>query len=1656
MRPLPILILILSSALSAAAQQNYPCVGDFKSDGADTNYKVHFSAYVHSSHDVCDGGFTVTCTDCPNGYGISIPPGCSNGCSWDADVSCWPAGTYTAQWHGWCRDGIFPYCYPNTTPVDNATTFTVPQRSANASLDYDSDNHRLVITYGFSTPHLGKIQVYQDGNDDDANPDGIISVTLPSPQSGVLYYGLGEPICFQPHQYKVKIRDCDTDPWTPSNKVPVAAATLGCPVDYNNTNCKQKDDWSADCPVNNDNCPGAPVNIGSGDVSVDVPLFTIAQSPMPVSFELTYHSLAPSHPDAVSTTISSGWTHNFNASLRPTDPVHEPGRLLLVTAHGQRYYFDEVNSSLWIAVKPAGATDEVNLSGSEYVWKRVDGSEMHFDSATGRWSSSRDRWGNAISGGYNTDGLLTTVTDSMGRAITLTYQSGVLNTIQLPTSETWTLGYSNGNLSSITDPISPSPWRTFTYQPDSHNVVRLLTAVRDAGNAILEQHDYDASDRGVTSVADGGRDAYTIEYDTPSLGRVTITHNVDAMTTRVSTISLLKQNGQYLPTEVDGVCPSCGGASTTQAYTFDKHDQAITRVDGIGITTTYAYDGYGNVISKIEGAGSSAPRQTTYAYGDPTWPTLLTQEIDPPAVSGSGGLITTNSWSPVNHTMTTTQSGYLTSAGPRTSYTTVSAFDSRHRLLSIDGPRTDVSDVTSYGYFADADSTASLRGRLHTITNALNQTTTFEDYDGFGTARKSTDPNGVVTLRTTDARGRTTAVTNQAVPADPNESTDYQTTYMFDSRDRLTDVVSPRGLHTRYGYEDGTNRLTDTTLLDLDGNEKDRRHIAYDLTGQKTLEQDQTCSSPASHCTNWTSKRDESYVYDSNARLVEIDHGGAKILYGYDADGRITSVQDENHSAPNMTYAYDVFDRVTTVTQTLNGQQNGATTITTLYAYDTQDNLTSVTDPNGNVTTYAYDDFHRLQGQSSPVTGATTYSYDPSGNLTSSTDANGATTLRTYDALNRATSAVSGSGATETVSWSYDTGAYGVGRLATMTDPTGSTAYGYERRGLLKSTQQTLGGALYTTSFTYDKNANRTSITYPTGTVVSYTYDFAERPFSVAWPWINIVGAATYLPFGPMTTLVYGNGTTKTMSYDNRYRLTENKLTGPIGTTIADYAYTTDAVGNITQIHDVVDSTYDRTFGYDDLNRLITANTGTALWQSGSYSYDAMGNLLSRSLGRTPPDDGTILSVPHPHRATPFGVSGQVDSLSFQYQGTTPKISIVTSGGLDHSVVYDAAGNELSTFVTRSYSNRNLMTTVSDTSSESPHSLTYGYDGRGVRVSRTEAPTPNGTASRYYVYSPELQLLEITDDDSANIWSQKARTFSNPLPESHNFVWFGGQPVGEWGPARTADSVELSRRPPASVLSATTLLFTFTDHLGTPLLQMSTIGDVVWRAEYEPYGNTWSMRKGSRGDQPLRLPGQEVAMTWEGTDENYNIFRWYRAGWGRYTQADPIGLRGGLNLLGYADDNPEVFSDRTGLVVVRNHGIKVFHGTLDEVVMACHGLNVKGCVLGRSDRIHCACQCANGFYQAHVTMDTEYNVYYATNTPVPGDLIRAAELQHVADQEAFDEVSLHEAEALETWTFLTKWLCETGCAALKFNDSTRRLKYLLWDITKGHNEAGAH
>lgn len=60
----------------------------------------------------------------------------------------------------------------------------------------------------------------------------------------------------------------------------------------------------------------------------------------------------------------------------------------------------------------------------------------------------------------------------------------------------------------------------------------------------------------------------------------------------------------------------------------------------------------------------------------------------------------------------------------------------------------------------------------------------------------------------------------------------------------------------------------------------------------------------------------------------------------------------------------------------------------------------------------------------------------------------------------------------------------------------------------------------------------------------------------------------------------------------------------------------------------------------------------------------------------------------------------------------------------------------------------------------------------------------------------------------------------------------------------------------------------------------------------------------------LRFPGQYFDKE---SNRHYNYFRDYNPKTGRYDQSDPIGLKGGTNTYGYANQNPVRYSDLKGL-----------------------------------------------------------------------------------------------------------------------------------------------
>lgn len=95
------------------------------------------------------------------------------------------------------------------------------------------------------------------------------------------------------------------------------------------------------------------------------------------------------------------------------------------------------------------------------------------------------------------------------------------------------------------------------------------------------------------------------------------------------------------------------------------------------------------------------------------------------------------------------------------------------------------------------------------------------------------------------------------------------------------------------------------------------------------------------------------------------------------------------------------------------------------------------------------------------------------------------------------------------------------------------------------------------------------------------------------------------------------------------------------------------------------------------------------------------------------------------------------------------------------------------------------------------------------------------------------------------------------------------------------------------------------DHLSTPRVITNEAGAVVWKWLGDAFGDVedevTASGSGIGLQFNLRFPGQYFDRE-SGT--HYNYFRDYEPAIGRYIQADPIGLVGGLNTYAYVEGNP--------------------------------------------------------------------------------------------------------------------------------------------------------
>jgi len=861
-----------------------------------------------------------------------------------------------------------------------------------------------------------------------------------------------------------------------------------------------------------------------------------------------------------------GWRSAFDATII-TMTSSTPNSAVVYTEDDQHAVFDQIGAG-WLQVWPSGVDAYGTLTGSDssgYIYREAGSSMVRYYGGSGNHhlTGLKDlRSGRQIAITYDSFGAPATIVDSFGAWSATLTTDGNHRVTQIAIDShpelVWNYAYDgNGNLTTVTPVNATAPWRSYSYVAFGSGW--LLSTVTDALGNLIEQHTYDGNGRAITSTGPSG-DITNIQYN--------VSPPTTVLTRADGSVSTYEQSfaDRDVTTHLDGGCASCGGHDLTAAYGSSGH---VWRAqDGRGYITEFIYDltpyTRQNLLSERRAlrpstcdpatdsahcamtsaalaaatlTTTSATRTTSYRYDDGNWPERPTEiDTDSAFVPGQSTIETFTLDGATGQTLTHTTTGFTGSPAQQESHTTTTvlydgaaaaAFDPGGTfqsswltlaqpagiVKSVRGPRTDVDDTMLYVYYPiGSGAPGTAKGRLAAVKNALGHITHFDEYDVFGHATKITDPNGVVTTRAYDALGRLTTSTVKAVTgcdtsADPLCATDLTTTNLYaNTSGPLSYSLGANRSATAYTYDNrGRVATVGRGSADCSGcpqpNVTTTEQIAYTYdaaTQKKASESYQELVN-----STWTERRRESYTYDSNGRLARITHADAtSIVYGYDGADDLTSVQDERHTTPNTLYAFDPAKRLSTVTQTL-----GTGSVVTSYGYDIRDDLTAVTDPNGNSTSYVFDDFGRMLRQTSPVTGVTTYGYDPSGNLLSTTDANSATTTRAYDALGRVLSAASsgGSGAAESVSWTYDaTTLFGIGRLASMVDPAGSTTYAYDRRGLLLSEIRT-DGQTFTTSYQYDAEGNRTVMTYPSGLTAQYGFDFSNHMTSVSAAGVAVV-----------------------------------------------------------------------------------------------------------------------------------------------------------------------------------------------------------------------------------------------------------------------------------------------------------------------------------------------------------------------------------------------------------------------------------------------------------------------------------------------------------------------------------------------------------------------
>lgn len=1027
--------------------------------------------------------------------------------------------------------------------------------------------------------------------------------------------------------------------------------------------------------------------------------------------------------DDVVTRFGRRWRDTFNRRV-----VEEGANVVAIRADGVALQYTPSGSD-WIADQDVEdrLVELQDPPGTRTGWQMVaaNGDEVETYDVDGKLISIQARSGltqtlvysdgtSGPNGGVELDfngnptakalpaGLFVRVVDHLGRALSFGYNAALRVTrLTDPAGGIYKFSYLQVDfLASITFPDNKT--RTFVYNEAANtegaNLPGALTGIVDENANRFSTYKYDLQQRITSTERAGTTLRYALSYGSGSTA-VTDPLNTERTYNFQTVLGAFKQVGITGP-----ACPQCGSESQTP----DANGNVASRTDWNGNRTDYTYDLSRNLeTSRTEGltsGGATTPETRTIST---QWDT----DFRLPSVIAEPLRITTNSYD-LDGTLcgargavcsraiqaTTDADGSqgfsATPAGtPRTWTYTYNADGS---MLTMDGPRTDVSDVTTYTYYPNDDPDLGKRGNLASVTNAAGHVTSITAYNAHGQPLTIIDPNGLTTTITYDPRQR---LTSRTVGTEV-------TTYEYDGVGQLTKITLPDGSFLTYSY-DAAHRLTG--MQDNLGN---RIAYALDAMGNRTQEQ---VFDPGNNLAQTRSR-----VFDSLNRLFQEIGAATQVTeYAYDNQGNVTSVKDPlNKVTAN---AYDALNRLRQVTDPGLGA--------TQYAYNGLDALIAVTDPRSLTTSYTVDGLGNLTLQQSPDTENTANTYDSAGNLLTQTDAKGQVTTYAYDALNRVTLITFHDGSKQ--AYAYDQGVNGLGRLSsiTETDPamqvTSQIAYAYDPNGRVTGETRTLGGQNYVTAYNYDGFGRMDGMTYPSGRAISYSFDALGRVSQVSTtkpgdtPQV-VVQNVTYHPFGGVTGYTFGNGQSYTRQVDQDGRIASYTL----GSQQFNIGY--DPASRISFIAENGNPSNVNDYGYDNLDRLTQA---ILPFVSYGYSYDAVGNRSTKAAGANTETYAYSATSNRLASATPS--SGPIRSFSFDPNGST------TADG-NNTYAYDVRGRmvqAVSSLGTTTYQVNALGQRVRKTNNS--EDKVFHYDTRGRLIAESE---PGGAVKREFLYLGEIPV----------------------------------------------------------------------------------------------------------------------------------------------------------------------------------------------------------------------------------------------------------------------------------------------------------------------------